>query len=170
MKKKISLLAILLALGLAAGIATAQSNTGGMQHHNGETVSKDSSGAHHSGETMQNSNGNNMMHHKGEKMMNGGAMMGGGNMMGGKMMSGQQGMGCGGMNGGMMMNKMNPEQQQKFMDETVDLRKKMMETRFAYMETSRTGNASPEELAKIETEMQTIRSQMMAKMNTATTN
>ncbi len=104
-------------------------------------------------------------------MMNGG-MMGGG-MMGGGMMDegmmggqGRWGMGCNGMMGGAMMSQMSPGQQQAFMNETVELRKKMMEKRFAYMEAMRNPNTTPQELAKIEKEMLTLRTEMMDKMNT----
>ncbi len=99
-------------------------------------------------------------------MMNGG-MMGGG-MMGGGMMEGRStwGMGCNGMMGGAMMSQMSPGQQQEFMNQTVDLRKKMMEKRFVYMEAMRNPETSPQDLAKIEKEMLQLRTEMMDKMNT----
>jgi len=68
------------------------------------------------------------------------------------------------MMGGMMMNRMSPEQQQKFMDQTTDLRKQMMEKRFAYMEAMRNSDTTPQDLAKIEKEMLDLRSKMMDEM------
>ncbi len=99
--------------------------------------------------------------------MMGGGMMNGG-MMGGGMMSGRStwGMGCNGMMGGAMMSQMSPGQQQEFMNQTVDLRKKMMEKRFAYMEAMRNPETTPQDLAKIEKEMLQLRTEMMDKMNT----
>jgi len=109
--------------------------------------------------------GNNNQQNMGG-MMNGG-MMGGG-MMNDGMMGGQGrwGMGCNGMMGGAMMSQMSPGQQQAFMNQTADLRKQMMEKRFAYMEAMRNPNTTPQELAKIEKEMLTLRTEMMDKMNT----
>ncbi len=91
----------------------------------------------------------------------------GGGMMNGAMMGGQNswGMGCDGMMGGMMMNRMSPDQQQEFMNQTTDLRKKMMEKRFAYMEAMRNPDTNPRDLAKIEKEMLDLRSEMIDKMN-----
>ena len=103
--------------------------------------------------------------------MMGGGMMGPGMMYGG-MMGGQGGqgtwgMGCNGMMGpGMMMNQMSPGQQQDFMNQTTDLRKQMMEKRFAYMEAMRNSDTTPQDLIKIEKEMLDLRSKMMDKMVT----
>lgn len=107
--------------------------------------------------------------------MMGGAMMGPGMMYGGMMgrgmMGGQGGqgtwgMGCNGMMGGMMMNQMSLGQQQDFMNQTTELRKQMMEKRFAYMEAMRNSDTTPQDLAKIEKEMLDLRSKMMDKMVT----
>ena len=91
--------------------------------------------------------------------MNRGGMMnsGGMGMMGGQW--GQDGWdrGCNGMMGGSMMNRMQPEQQQQFLNETKDLRQKMSKLRFDYMETMRDPNATPQGLAKIEKEMLHVR-------------
>jgi len=91
-----------------------------------------------------------------------------GRMMSGGMMGGQStwGMGCNGMMGGAMMSQMSPGQQQEFMNQTVDLRKKMMEKRFSYMEAMRNPETTPQDLAKIEKEMLQLRTEMMDKMNT----
>lgn len=105
--------------------------------------------------------------------MMGGGMMGPG-MMGRGMMGGQGGqggqgtwgMGCNGMMGGMMMNQMSLGQQQDFMNQTTELRKQMMEKRFAYMEAMRNSDTTPQDLAKIEKEMLDLRSKMMDKMVT----
>lgn len=102
----------------------------------------------------------------GGSMQNG--MMGQG-MMGGNwgMMSGNQsnwsGMGCTGMMGGGMMNRMTPSQQQEFMNQTTELRKEMVDLRYAYGEAMRR-SASPKELAQIEKKMLELRLKMMNKM------
>jgi len=70
------------------------------------------------------------------------------------------------MMGGMMMNRMSPEQQQKFMDQTTDLCKQMMEKRFAYMEAMRNSDTTLQDLAKIEKEMLDLRSKMMDNIGT----
>jgi hypothetical protein len=66
----------------------------------------------------------------------------------------------------MMMNQMSPGQQQDFMNQTTDLRKQMMEKRFAYMEAMRNSDTTPQDLIKIEKEMLDLRSKMMDKMGT----
>lgn len=135
----------LLALGLIAGTSVALAETGtpdaGQQQMHG-----------------------NMM--RGDRMR--GNMMGGGMMMGPGMMTGQENwsMGCNGMMGGMMMNQMSHGQQQKFLNQTTDLRKQMMEKRFNYMEAMRNPDITPQDLAEIEKEMLELRSKMMDKMPT----
>lgn len=147
-KMKTTVIASMLAIGLIAGTAIGQTGT--------DTTTQQ----------QQQMRGNMM----GGGMMGpgmGGGMMGRG-MMGGGMMGGQGnwGMGCNGMMGGMMMNQMSPEQQQGFMNQTTDLRKQMMEKRFAYMEAMRNPDTTPQDLAKIEKEMLDLRSKMMDKMGT----
>ncbi len=66
-----------------------------------------------------------------------------GNMMGNGMMG--NGMGC----NGMMMQQMSPETQQNFMNQTTELRKQMMEKRFAYMEAACNPETTPADLAEI---------------------
>ncbi len=101
-------------------------------------------------------------------MMNGGRM--GGGMMNGGMMNGYHngnmwgGMGCNGMMGGAMMSRMTPAMQQKFMDQTTNLRKQMMDLRFAYRNAMYNNNTTPEDLAKIEKQMLDVRAKMMDKM------
>jgi len=131
---KTKLFASILAFGLLAGTAGAQTGTTTTQTHHG---------------TMMN-----------------GQMMGPG-MMGMHHGKGMMGMGCNGMmGGGMMMQKMSPEQRQKFMNQTRAVRKQMMEKRFSYMEAMRNPATTPQDLAKIEKEMLGLRTQMMDKMST----
>jgi len=160
MKKnmKKTVIASVLAIGLAAGTAFAQMQT-------------------NTGQPNQQMHGNMksgcMM--KGDMMGMHGNMMGGmhDNMMGPGMMGGgwgNWGMGCNGMMGGTMMQRMTPDQQQVFMDQTVDLRKQMMEKRFAYMEAMRNPTTTPQDLAKVEKEMLGLRAKMMEKMSTMPAN
>jgi len=158
MKKNIkkTVIASILAIGLAGGTAFAQmqTNTGQLNqqmHGNMRT------GCMMNGKMM----GPGMM---GGGMMGGGMMGMHGNMMGGG--QGNWGMGCNGMMGGGMMNRMTPEQQQTFMDQTADLRKQMMEKRFAYREAMRNPSTTPQDLAKVEKEMLGLRAKMMEKMST----
>jgi hypothetical protein len=96
--------------------------------------------------------------------MQGGMM----DMQGQGMMGGNQGnwdgMGCNGMMGGAMMNKMTPGQQQDFMNQTTELRKEMMDLRFAYGEAMRNPATTPKDLANIEKNMLELRIKMMGKM------
>jgi hypothetical protein len=50
------------------------------------------------------------------------------------------------------------------MNQTTELRKKMIDLRFAYWEAMRAPNPDPKQLAKIEKQMLEVRSQMMDKM------
>ncbi len=136
---KTKLFASILAFGLLAGTAIAQTGTTTTQTHHG---------------TMMNGQ---MM---GPGMMNG-QMMGPGMMNGQMMGPGMMGMGCNGM-----MWNMTPQQRQEFMNQTRALRKQMMEKRFAYMEAMRNPATTPQDLAKIEKEMLQLRTQMMDKMST----
>lgn len=100
----------------------------------------------------------------GQGMMN----MRGGGMMGPGMMGDQSSwgmMGCNGMMGTTMMNQMSPGQRQAFLDKTRDLRRQMLEKRFAYMEAMRKPETTPQELAKIEKEMLSLRAKMMDVMS-----
>lgn len=143
MKKDIDkiVIASILVLGLLAGPAFAQTS--------GTTQPRQ-----HMGGGMQS----------GMMGMQGG-MMG---MQGQGMMGGNQGnwdgMGCNGMMGGAMMNQMTPGQQQDFMNQTTELRKEMMELRFAYGEAMRNPATTPKDLANIEKNMLELRIKMMGKM------
>jgi len=86
-------------------------------------------------------------------------MMGGGPMMGGAG-GGCAGGGCGGP--GMMFT--DPQHRQAFLDATTELRKQMMETRFAYAEALRQPEPNQEELVKLRKQMLTLRKQMIDKM------
>lgn len=57
----------------------------------------------------------------------------------------------------------NSEPHQKFLEETVDLRKEMNDKRFDYMEAQRNPNTTREQLAEIEKEIIDIRTQLSAK-------
>ena len=144
MKKTI--LTMALALSMVAGTAMAQ---GGMN--------------------MNMDDGQDMPQGQG-MMMNGGGM--GPGMMGGKgmMMQGRQGcmnmMGQGmgqGMMGGGMMNQMSDENQQKFMNDTQEMRQKMHTMRFEHMEAMRNPNTSLKDLADMEQKMLDVRQGMMQK-------
>lgn len=150
MGMKTTVIASLLAIGLIAGNGLAQTGT------DAATPQQQQIRGNMMGPGMM---GPGMM---GRGMMGSGMMHGG--MMGGQGGQGFRGMGCNGMMGGMMMNRMSPEQQQKFMDQTTDLRKQMMEKRFAYMEAMRNSDTTPQDLAKIEKEMLDLRSKMMDEM------
>ena len=93
----------------------------------------------------------------GPGMMGGGmgmgpGMMGGGmgpGMMGGGMgmMGGGMGMGSCGQMGGMMGN-LDPENQQKYLDATKDLRKTLNDKQFEYLEAARNPKTSKADLLK----------------------
>lgn len=155
MGMKTTVIASLLAIGLIAGNGLAQTGT------DATTPQQQQIRGNMMGPGMM---GSGMMYGDmmGRGMMGPGMMHGG--MMGGQGGQGFRGMGCNGMMGGMMMNRMSPEQQQKFMDQTTDLRKQMMEKRFAYMEAMRNSDTTPQDLAKIEKEMLDLRSKMMDEM------
>ena len=158
MGMKTTCIAAMLAIGLIAGTAVAETKT--------DTTSP----------PQQQMRGT-MMHGGmlGPCMMHGG-MMGGGMMgrcmmHGGMMGRGMMGsdpdnwaMGCNGMMGRALVSRMSPGQQQEFMNQTVELRKQMMEKRFAYMEAMRNPDTSPQDLAKIEKGMLELRTKMMDKM------
>ncbi|MFT5702328.1 MAG: hypothetical protein ACI8ZB_005245 [Desulforhopalus sp.] len=102
------------------------------------------------------------------QQMGGGMQSGMMGMQGQGMMGGNQGnwdgMGCNGMMGGAMMNKMTPGEQQDFMNQTTELRKEMMDLRFAYGEAMRNPATTPKDLANIEKNMLELRIKMMGKM------
>jgi hypothetical protein len=113
--------------------------------------------------------GNNMMGSSYGMMGGGNGMMGRGNgMMGGGygMMGGNGGEGnyydCPGA-ASFGQGGWNSEPHQKFLEETVGLRKEMNDKRFDYMEAQRNPNTSREQLAEIEKEMIDLRTQLSAK-------
>jgi hypothetical protein len=146
MKKEINkiVIASILVLGLFAGPAFAQTS--------GTTQPRQQMGG-----GMQSG----MMGMQGQGMM-------GGNQGNWGMMGGNQGdwdgMGCSGMMGGAMMNHMTPGQQQEFMNQTTELRKEMMDLRYAYGEAMRNPATTPKDLANIEKNMLELRIKMMGKM------
>ena len=143
---KTTAMVFILALSLVAGTATAQNETTATYPH-------------------QQMSGNMMQGRSGMGMMGGNMMRGQGMMMQGRMgcmeMMGQ-GIGSGMMGGGMMKN-MSAENQQKFMDATKELRKKMHMLHFEHMEAMRNPKATLEDLADLEQKMFDIRKEMMQK-------
>ncbi|RLB85615.1 MAG: hypothetical protein DRH24_01515 [Deltaproteobacteria bacterium] len=77
--------------------------------------------------------------HQGQNMHQGHGMMGGGMGMD--------------MNCSRMMGNMNAANQQKFLNETKELRKQMQMKRFEYMEARRNPNANPQDINNLEQEM-----------------
>jgi hypothetical protein len=133
--KKIIITSILI-VGLAAGISFAHNGDWGMRGNGGQMMG-----------------GNyGMMHH---------GMMGGGQqMMGPGMMGGVGGYrdcpGAAASGDGQWTN----ESQQKFLDDTVELRKELNDTHFAYQEARRNPETTREQLVSIEKEMIDLRSQL----------
>lgn len=147
----------ILAIGFFAGIAFA--------HTSGATLTQQRT----YGNSMMGGNGGmyqGSMYGRGiqqrRMINNGGGIMGG--MMGGYHGNWWRNMGCNGMMGGIMMNRMTPEQQQNFMNQTTELRKKMMDLRFDYRNAMLNPNTTPEDLAKIEKQMLELRTKMMDKI------
>lgn len=112
--------------------------------------------------------------------MRGPGMMGGG--YGGQMMG--HGMMGGGYGGQMMgpgtwksnfgscpcgawfgQNYQNSDAYQKFMDDTVDLRKELNSKRFEYMEMMRNPNTSPEKIGSVEKEIFNLQQQLQEKVS-----
>ncbi len=73
-------------------------------------------------------------------------------------------MGCKGMAGCMLLKRMSDEQRQRFLDDTVALRRQMMERRFDYLEALRHPDTSPKDLALIEKDMLNLRLKMLDKL------
>lgn len=72
-----------------------------------------------------------------------------GGMMGGKGMCGMMGSGMdSGMMGGPDMGTLSPEAQQKFLDATKDLRRKLNDKQFEYAEAARNPKTDKKELLK----------------------
>ena len=151
MKKRI-LLASVLAAFLAAGAASAQTGHEGMQGMQAEPGTAPPPAAAPMAAP-------GMM---GGKMGQGGMGGGMGGMMGGKGMCGMMG----GMGGGMMgpgMGTLSPEAQQKFLDATKDLRKKLHDKQFEYGEAARNPKADKKEILKKRKELWDIQQKIHAK-------
>ena len=153
MKKRI-LLASVLASFLAAGAASAQTGHEGMQAMQAEPgTAPPPAAAPMAPGMMGGKMGQGMMH---GKMGDQGGMMGGMGMCG--MM--------GGMGGGMMgpgMGTLSPEAQQKFLDATKDLRKKLHDKQFEYGEAARNPKADKKELLKKRRELWDIQQKIHTK-------
>jgi hypothetical protein len=95
----------------------------------------------------------------------------GGHMMGSGMMGGHHGMMGGNYGGygncpgaaGSGQGSWNSEQQQKFLNETVSLRKEMHDKRFNYMEAQRNPDTTRAELMAMEKEMAELQEKIHAK-------
>jgi len=85
-------------------------------------------------------------------------MMGGGMGMGPGMMGGGMGMGPG------MMGSLEPEAQQKYLDATRDLRKKMQDKQFDYIEAARNPKANKADLLKKRKELWDIQQKLHEKV------
>jgi hypothetical protein len=105
--------------------------------------------------------GSGMMGGMGQGMMGPGGcdMMGGG--MGTGMMGHHQMMHGSGSSG--MMGEVSSEEQQKFLNDTVDLRKKLMMKRFDYREASRNPETKPETFKEIKKDMWELQKQITDK-------
>lgn len=157
MKKVI--LATVLTLSMAVGVSMAQTDTSAPQDQNSQPSQGMMMPYNMMGQGYGMMNGQRMGR-QGCGMMGGKAMMMQGrrgcmNMMG-------KGMGSGMMGGGMMTN-MSPENQQKFMDASKDLRKEMYMMRFTHMEAMRNPKTSLDDLANMEQKMLDLRKQIMKK-------
>jgi len=113
----------------------------------------------------------------GRGMMGGCGMMGGG-MMGGMMGRGMMG-GCDMMGGGMMGSGMmggcgmgpgmwgygyQQKAFQKFLDDTKDLRKELHNLKFEYFEAARNPDSKPEDIDKLEKEMNELQKKIYEKI------
>lgn len=87
--------------------------------------------------------------------------------MGPGMMGGGMGMMGGGMMGQGMMGNYDDEKQQKFLDETVGLRKKIHDKKFEYFEAARDPKATRESLMKKEKEIYDLNQQLQEKSKEA---
>ncbi len=145
MKKRILLASVLASL-LAAGAVSAQTGHeathGAMQGTEQGSAPQQAAAPMAPGMMTGGMMGQGMMH---GKMGDQGGM----GMMDGGMMGG---MGkCGPMGGGMMgpgMGSLSPEAQQKFLDATKELRKKLNDKQFEYAEAARNPKADKKELLK----------------------
>jgi len=100
-------------------------------------------------------------------MMGGGmmgrGMMGGCDMMGGGMMGSGMMSGCG-MGPGMWGYGYQQKAFQKFLDDTKDLRKELHNLKFEYFEAVRNPDSKPEDIDKLEKEMNELQKKIYEKM------
>jgi hypothetical protein len=169
-KMKKTILATVLALGMATGTVMAQDHMNrtdyqDMQPGQGMMMNGQDYG------TMMNDGGRGQGRMDGYGTMMNGRGMGPGMMGGhGMMMQGRagcmnmmgQGMGQGMMGGGMMYN-MSADNQQKFMNDTKEMRQKMHTMRFEYMEAMRNPKTTLKDLGDMEQKMLDMRKDMLKK-------
>ncbi len=154
-------LATLLTFGLIAGTTMAQTD--------GATAKKGQQAAMDSGKMMGKHHGQGMgcMGKMGGKMKGHGKM----GMHHGMKMDGK-GMGCMGMDGMKdcmaMMDKMSDTDRQEFMNQTKELRKKMMSKRFDYKEMMRDPASTDKQKEALKKEMEALHDKMMTKMQAFT--
>jgi hypothetical protein len=148
MKKVI--IASILVVGLATGVAYAHNNNWGGQGY----------GGHMMGGNGMMGNGYGQM---GPGMMGNG--YGGGNGQMGPGMMGAYGGGYGDCPGSASFGKdgWNSESHQKFLEDTVGLRKELNDKGFEYAEAQRSPNTTREQLAAIEKEVIDIRTKLQEK-------
>ncbi len=174
MKKEIikTMTVSIMTIGFLAGIASAHTSGATLTRQKTHGYNVMSHEGMYQGNMQQERMNQENMRKGGMKNDGGGIMGGGGGMMGG-MIGGYQGgyrgnwwgnMGRGGMMGGAMMNRMTPDQQKNFMNQTTKLRKQMMELRFAYRDAMRKPHTTPGDLAKIEKKMIELRTKMLNKI------
>ena len=147
--KRIILITILI-LGVTTSYGFAQMGGG----HMGSDQSMMGSGQGMMGGQSQQQTGGSG-YYPCEQMMGQGHM---GGMMGSGHMRGMMGQGqMGGMMGGYGFRGNDPEAYQKFMDDTVGLRKKLHNKMFEYKEARRDPDATRKSLLKIEKEMMDLK-------------
>lgn len=152
MKKKL-LMVTALAGVLASGAVFAPTGYAATHEHDAAPSAATQNPAAPMGPGMMGGMGMGMMGQDGMGM----GMMG----QGGMGMMGGKGMGCGMMGDGMgmgmmgpgMMGTMTPEAQQKYLDATKELRKKLHDKRFEYAEAARNPKANKADLLKKKKEM-----------------
>jgi hypothetical protein len=168
MKKRVVIISILI-LGLLSTYSLAQMHGGMMGSQGQQQIGKAPyyPCPHMMGGSMMGYGmGPGMMHGMG---MTGQGMMGGMMcpcMMGGGMMGYNMGQGMMhgmGMMGQGMMGYCNKEEYNKFLDETIDLRKELHNKRFEYSEALRNPKTKPETITKYENEIQELQKKIYQK-------
>ncbi len=171
MKKtmRTQLVVSIIALGLIGGTALAQSGETTAPTDQQTTMSQKMMQKGHHGKGMGcQGMMDGKMTGKGKMGMHHGKMMAG-KKMHGKCMMGMTGMApCDMQNCMKMMDSLSAEDQQKFMDQTRELRKEMMSKRFDYHEMMRNPASTDQQKEALEKEMAAIHEKMMAKMKAFT--